>query len=240
MGVGEKHRWQLLSGGRTGGIHPSARAGGHWDPEQPWMCPGQAVPCQLGVWAGCSCICSVNPKTDTPFLIREIFLKLYNFTPLSGEMKRKTLCMPSCWQMKRGHFKHPQTWMPLVSCHSCHQVWPLALEVSATLEMDSAPPSRTGSSSDGSTVLTAGVGCGEGISGAPTSPGSSSAAPGCGSTRAVQIRSQARGTEPTSPVQLLRLLSGWLLMARTQWINTFMFPNWRFVQSAWMKEMFLL
>lgn len=96
MGVGEKHRWQLLSGGRTGGIHPSARAGGQWDPEQPWMCPGQAVPCQLGIWGGCRWVmgtpitgwtCSVNPKTDTSFLIREIFENFITLLPSVGKWK---------------------------------------------------------------------------------------------------------------------------------------------------------
>lgn len=49
-----------------------------------------------------------------------------------------------------------------------------------------------------------------------------------------------RELQPTIPVQLLRSLSEWLLKSKAQWINVFMFPNLRFVQSAWMKEMFLL
>lgn len=69
------------------------------------------------------------------------FGKFYNFSPLSGGIKRKTLCRPSCWQMKnRCHFKHPSTWMPVASCSSCHtRVWPLALVVSPILEMDTEP-----------------------------------------------------------------------------------------------------
>lgn len=49
-----------------------------------------------------------------------------------------------------------------------------------------------------------------------------------------------RELQPTIPVQLSRFLSERLLKSKAQWINVFMSPNLRFVQSAWMKEMFLL
>lgn len=128
------------------------------------------------------------------------------------------------------------------------RVWPLAPMVSPILEMDTLhhpprSPPGAGSSSDENTVglvLAPGVGCGEGISVLPYLQAApqllqAMVAPGQhGSDH------RHREPEPTFPVQLLRLLSGWLLKAKTQWINTFMFPNWKFVQSAWMKEMFLL